>query len=142
MKYYRRTVKIGLILFATAMLAQSIDAQRPGRPRPPVARWVYLGEANVDGASDRDTIRVGRQDGRFSEVQIRVERAPITFQRVIVNFGNGQKEELEFRDRIRAGGTTRAIDLKGRERIIESVDFWYQRANYRAGKPKVRLFAR
>ncbi|MGH9842431.1 MAG: hypothetical protein ACREEM_27125, partial [Blastocatellia bacterium] len=103
-------------------------------------RWVYLGEANVDGGVDHDKIQIGRDDGKFRSIQIRVERAPIEFQRVVVHYGNGEDEPIEIRDRIRAGGRTRNIDLQGRERVIQSVEFWYAKANYRSARPKLRLY--
>lgn len=117
------------------LVSQSAAAQRRGN-------WEYLGEANVDGMGDHDTIRVGRDDGRFRTLQLRVERAPIEFQRVVVRYGNGETEKLPVRNRIRAGGATRNIDLRGRDRVVESVDIWYARASYDSAKPKVRLYGR
>src|SRR5262249_18414090 len=105
-------------------------------------RWEFLGEANVDGAVDHDRITVGRADGKFRAIQIYVERAPIEFQRVVVHYGNGSSEEIAIRNRIPAGGKTRVIDLRGNERVIQSVEFWYGKADYSSRKPKVRLFGR
>src|SRR5262245_36321318 len=56
---------------------------------------------------------------------IRVDRAPIEFYRVIVHYANGRSEEVDVRQRIPAGGQTRAIDLRGDERAIDSVQFFY-----------------
>lgn len=102
--------------------------------------WEYLGEANVDGAADHDRITVSGARGEYRAIQIRVERGPIDFDRVLVHFGDGQATPIRLRYRIPAGGQTRVIDLPGRRRIIESVEFWYHRANWREAKPKVRLF--
>lgn len=110
-----------------------MDAQRRGR-------WEYLGEANVDGGVDHDIIRVGSRDGLFRAIQIKVQGGAIDFQRVIVHYGNGQRETIELRSRIAAGGSTRVIDLPGDRRVIEGVEFFYARANWRSRKPKVRLF--
>jgi hypothetical protein len=41
---------------------------------------------------------------------------------------------------IRAGGETRVIDLPGARRVIQSVEFWYRKADGRSGRPGVRLF--
>lgn len=130
----RNALRIVAALLLAVSLGQTLQAQQGG--------WAYLGEANVDGNADHDRIKVGRSEGRFRALQIRVERAPIEFQRVVVHYGNGQDEELEIRDRIRAGGRTRNIDIQGRERAIESVEFWYARANYGSRKPKLRLYGR
>lgn len=131
----RNALRIVTALLLAASLGQTLQAQRAGN-------WLYLGEANVDGNADHDRIKVGRSEGRFRALQIRVERAPIEFQRVVVHYGNGQNEELEIRDKIRAGGRTRNIDIQGQERVIESVELWYARANYGSRKPKLRLYGR
>ena len=103
-------------------------------------RWEYLGEANVDGAVDHDNIVVTASRGAFRAIQIRVQKAPIEFDRVVVHYGDGDSEPIHIRSRIPAGGQTRVIDLPGNRRIIRSVEFWYARASRSPRKPKVRLF--
>jgi len=104
---------------------------------------VYLGEANVDGGSDHDTIRVGGKKGYFRGLQIQVERAAIDFQHVIVVFENGGRDKLEMRSWIPAGGRTRIIDLKGNNRAIDRVEIWYSRGSWiNDRKPKMRLYGR
>jgi hypothetical protein len=103
-------------------------------------RWEYLGEANVDGAQDHDNIVVTGSRGTFRAIQIRVQKAPIEFDRVVVHYGDGDSEPIHIRSRIPAGGQTRVIDLPGNRRIIRSVEFWYARASRSRRRPKVRLF--
>ena len=106
-------------------------------------QWVFLGQTTVDGFRDRDTIVIGRSEGRFQSIQLRVAGAPVEFQRVVVRYANGTSEEVEFRDYIPAGGQTRAIDLSGGDRVISSVDFLYSRARWRHGaRPRVALYGR
>jgi hypothetical protein len=69
-----------------------------------------------------------------------VSGGEIFFERVVVHYGNGQNEELVIRDRIPAGGQTRAIDLPGERRVIESVELWYGKGRWER-RPKVTLFA-
>ncbi len=110
-------------------------------PRP--GPWVLLGQTTVDGFKDRDRIVIGRSEGRFQSIQLRVTGAPVEFQRVVVHYGNGTSEEVEFRDYIPAGGQTRPIDLRGDERVISSVEFLYSKARWRQGaRPRVALYAR
>jgi hypothetical protein len=78
---------------------------------------------------------------RFQRIQIRVDRAPIEFYRVVVHYANGRSEEVGVRERIPAGGQTRAIDLRGDERAIDSVEFFYARGRWGYGRePRVRLY--
>lgn len=103
--------------------------------------WVYLGEAHVDGQADHDKIKVGRSEGRFRALQLKVDFVAIEFRHVVVHYSNGTSEEVQVRQRIRAGGSTRDIDLAGRDRAIDSVEIWYERGNYgRRQRPRVRLF--
>src|SRR5262245_48460692 len=104
-------------------------------------RWVYLGQTTVNGQRDFDRIGIGRNEGRFQSIQLRVSGAPVEVQRVVVNYSNGTREEVEVRDRIPAEGRTRAIDLRGGERAISSVDFRYSIANWsRRSLPRVSLY--
>ena len=103
--------------------------------------WVYLGEAHVDGQADHDKIKVGKSEGRFRALQLKVDFVAIEFRHVVVHYSNGTSEEVQVRQRIRAGGSTRDIDLAGRDRAIDSVEIWYERGNYgRRQRPRVRLF--
>jgi hypothetical protein len=103
-------------------------------------KWEYLGEANVDGAIDHDRIVVTAAKGEYRAIQIRVEKGAILFDHVVVHFGNGSSDPIAIRSRIPAGGKTRVIDLPGNRRVIESVEFWYERGNWASAKPKVRLW--
>ena len=130
--------KNGLIICAAFLLVlgygQRLTAQS--------GDWIHLGDKHVDGHSDHDKISVGSSDGRFRQLQIRVDDAPVNFRRVVVHFGNGADEELQFRERINPGASTRAMDLRGRTRIIKSVEFWYEKANWGSNRPTVRLYGR
>ena len=97
----------------------------------------------MDGQRDFDRIAIGRAEGRFRSIQLRVSGSPVEFYRVVVRYGNGTSDEVEVREHIPAGGQTRPIDLRGDDRVISSVDFFYGKANWRYGaRPRVRLYAR
>ena len=104
-------------------------------------RWELLGTAHVDGNVDHDNIAVGIRDGRFRALQLRVARGAIEFERVVIHYGDGEPEEIRVRQRIRDGGVTRAIDLRGSERVIRSVELWYARGGERR-RPEVQLYGR
>ena len=117
-------------LFLVCAFAPALHAQR----------WVYLGEAHVDGQQDHDNIHVGKEKGRFQALRINVRVAPIRFERVVVHYGNGTEEVLHIRQVIREGGQTRAIRLGGGERFIESLEVWYARAIPNSPRPEVKLW--
>jgi hypothetical protein len=129
------------LAFGVSVCAQGYgDRDRDrDRDRDYRGRWAHLGNAHVDGHNDHDNIRVGMRDGRFRAIQLRVSGGAIDFQRVVVHFGNGSQEELIFRERIPSGGRTRPMDLPGERRVIESVELWYSKENWRR-KPRVDLY--
>ena len=87
--------------------------------------WVLLGERVVTDKTDHDTIRVGRDRGSFTAVKFEVRRHGVDFHRVVIHFANGEDQKVELRNSIPAGGETRVIDIDGANRIITSIDFWY-----------------
>src|SRR5215470_16689839 len=101
--------------------------------------WVYLGQAHVDGQHDHDNIEVGKGAGRYRFLQVRVVNAPIEFDHIVVHYGNGEPETLTVRDVIPAGGKSRAIKLQG-DRIVQSFELWYGKADPNSSKPELTLF--
>ena len=48
-----------------------------------------------------------------------------------------------MRDTIRAGGASRAIDIDGRDRVVRSIEFWYDANTVgRGGRATVRVLGR
>lgn len=137
MNLHRSLYVIGLLIVLNG-LTLNADAQRRYNGRE---RWEYLGQSTVNGARDRDSIRVYARGG-FRAIQLRVQGGEIEFQRVVVHFQNGADTEVEVRDRIPSGGQTRAIDLPGDNRRITSVEFWYGKGNWGRRRPSLRLYGR
>jgi hypothetical protein len=110
-----------LVLMAGVLGAACATYAQTGRG----PNWVLLGERVVTDKSDHDTIRVGRDRGSFTAVKFEVRRHGVDFHRVVVHFANGEDQKVELRNSIPAGGETRVIDIDGANRIITSIDFWY-----------------
>ena len=104
--------------------------------------WTFLGSSKVHGRADHDAILVTGLKGDFSAIKLMVENEGIQFDRVVVHFANGGKQEMALRDFIPAGGETRVMDLTGRDRIIRSVDFYYKSNVVTSRKGKVLLYGR
>ncbi|MBN1790454.1 MAG: hypothetical protein JW830_08160 [Bacteroidales bacterium] len=105
-------------------------------------KWTLLGEKLVNDRLDHDIVLVTAKQGDFKSIIIRVKGASIDFKKVTVVYGNGERDEIELRNTIPAGGTSRIIDLKGKERIIREIEFWYDANTIRGRKALVRVFGR
>jgi hypothetical protein len=103
----------------------------PGPQLPPIgpgrdAEWVELGCQRVSFLGvDRDTIRVGRREGRFKSIRLRVHGADIQLLDLTVIYANGSPDSLQVRSRLREGDRTRPLELRGWERSIDRIEMTY-----------------
>lgn len=93
--------------------------------------WTKLGEQTVNGKVDRDTIRVGKHEGKFTKLTIVVEKSDLELLSFVVTFANGQKFAPAVKHTFRENSRTRVIDLPGDERQIQKIDVTYK--NIRGG---------
>jgi hypothetical protein len=140
----RSTILTSLIALAVGTGCVVAAAPPPARPAEAHAMrngFVFLGERTVNGGVDHDVIHVGRQDGKFRELMIVVERAPVEIFDMVVTLGNNERFEPRTRLVFGRDTTSRNIDLPGDARFIKRVDFRY--GNLVAGaQAKVELWGR
>jgi len=106
-------------------------------------KWLKLGERVVNDKLDHDNIYVGADRGDFTALKLKVVKRPVHFLDMKVYFANGGVQDVQIRKVIPAGGETRVIDLRGSDRVIKRVQFWYEAETPKPGKKsKVRLFGR
>jgi hypothetical protein len=120
-------------LLLAALLPAAAEAARRGG-------WILLGERTVSDARDHDVIAVTAARGDFRRLQLRVLDRPVQFHSVKVHFANGETQELELREVIRAGGRSRAIDLEGRDRVIRSIELRYDAQALGGRTARVRVY--
>jgi hypothetical protein len=122
----------GLAAIAVAALCTGLvtaDAQAQPRDRD----WVELGCKQVSFlGADRDTIRVGRSEGRFKAIRLSARGNDVEMLDLKVIYANGAPDDIPVRALIRQGTRTRPLDLRGRERSIRQINMVYQkRLNFR-----------
>jgi len=88
--------------------------------------WVKLGERDVDGKVDKDTIAVGAYEGKFSKLTLLVDKSDLELLDFEVVFGNGQKHNPNVKHVFKEGARTRVLDLPGDERVIKSINLKYK----------------
>ncbi len=124
---------------AAALLALACG---PGMAQSRDNGWVLLGQRAVNDRADHDVVTVTASRGDFTKIKLVVQRAPVDFHKVVVHYANGGDQEVELRNTIPAGGESRAIDLRGDDRNIRSVEFWYDARTIRGRRAVIRLLGR
>jgi hypothetical protein len=130
----KRTVFL-VILVAAAVLAAACASRGGGG-------WELLGRKDVSFLVDHDTIDVGRSEGRFRELKILVDGAPVEMRDIRVTFGDGETFHPATRLEFGPGSETRAIDLPGGNRIIRKIDFVYRKTSGIFRKATVSVYGR
>jgi hypothetical protein len=123
-----------ILICLTFLLSSPLFSQGRG--------WELLGEKLVNDRLDHDALLVTALRGDFRSIMIRVKSASVDFKKVVVVYANGQRQEVELRNTIPAGGSSRVIDLQGNDRIIREIEFWYDANTIRGRKALVRVFGR
>lgn len=124
--------KLGAVALAAVLIMLTVATA----PHYVQRGWVLLGQRAVTDRADHDVITVTSRRGSFRQIKLTVHRASVDFRRVVVRFGNGDDQNVDIRSTIGAGGETRVIDLEGSDRVIKSVEFWYD-ANTRRGRQAI-----
>lgn len=129
----RRTLLAATLVLVCAASASGAQA----------GRWELLGSRTVTDRADRDTLKVGAEKGNFTAVKFGVQRRAVRFKRVVIHFRNGDDQKVDLPDTIGANGESRVIDIDGRDRVIRSIDFWYDAQSLgRGGQATVRILGR
>jgi hypothetical protein len=101
--------------------------------------WVRLGTKMANDQVDHDTIPVTSLRGDFRKLKIEVGAAGVDFHRVVIRYKAGDGQVVAMRQKIPIGGETRTIDLQGEDRVITSVEFWYDARSLLGRKAVVTL---
>ncbi|HWV82031.1 MAG TPA: hypothetical protein VNZ50_11415 [Hyphomicrobiaceae bacterium] len=126
-----------LSLKGEARLRVDARVARRGPPGPPDAgpRVELLGSQKIGFSVDRDVLRVGRREGRFSRIALRALDNDIEIMDMKIFYGgrSGRPDDVQFRGILRAGQRTQPIDLRGNDpRVIDRIEFVYRaRPNFR-----------
>jgi hypothetical protein len=106
-----------------AVLACSAALALAMAPAPVVADAArLLGSTTLTRAeNDTDVLNFRTCRSGVNALQIRVNRGQVEIERLWVRYQNGEREDLEVRERIPPRGQSRWIDLRGGERCISAI---------------------
>lgn len=124
-----------LFMLNAALIMSSFKASESQR-----GRWEHLGSRTVNYSLDKDVIPVGAKEGVYTQLKLVVSGGSLNMHRMVVEYGNGERDEIELRHQFGRGSTSRVIDLRGNRRIIRSVHFWYDSKNLSRQRARISLF--
>jgi hypothetical protein len=126
MQFKQLAVLVSALTLTGLAAGDAVAQRRDGK-------WVELGCQQVSFiGKDRDTIKVGRREGRFKAIKLAARGNDVEMLDLKVIYANGEPDDIPVRSLIRAGRETGALDLKGRDRAIDRIDMVYRsRPNFR-----------
>ena len=104
--------------------------------------WEKLGQKTVNFGLDKDEIYVTAKKGSFKSIKLLFKGGAMNMHRCVVHYSGGGTQKIDLKKRYSAGDETRVIDLKGRDRIISKVVFWYDTKNLARRKSNIQLWGR
>ena len=130
-----RFALLALALLVFAQIVITADASAARRPH-----WELLGQRAVSDRVDHDVISVTAAEGTFRALKLRVKDRAVQFRDMKIHFSNGHVQDVELRHLIPAGGESRVIDIRGHDRAVRSVEFWYDAQSLAGKKAEVELY--
>ena len=97
--------------------------------------WEPLGTRVVDYTLDHDVVSLKNSKEAFTALKVKVMGGTVNMHKATVHFANGDKQDIQFPEVVTPENDGRTIDLKGNDRVIEKVTFWYdtrQKSNEKA----------
>jgi virulence-associated protein VagC len=103
--------------------------------------WDKLGTKVVDYGIDRDVVTASSQK-TYNALKIKVNNGHVNVHKVTVHFANGDTQDVTLPDELTKDNDGKLIDLKGNQRVIEKITFWYDTKNADKDKAVVEVWAR
>ena len=116
----QRTTAAALVI-AMLMLGVALTPSRARGADDDDKDWKVMGDAEIQRKSGTAQIEVGAEEGLAKRIKFEVRGTEVEFKKVTITYDNGDPEEIDVRDKVRRGGRTRPIDLKGANRVIKKV---------------------
>lgn len=122
MHSYVKFASVALLASMAALSQASAQGPREhGRGHGGDGKWERLGCEEVGRRPDHDVIEVGRREGRFTAIRLEVQGNSVNILDLKVVYANGAPDDISVRDELREGGSTRPLDLRGRDRAIRAI---------------------
>jgi hypothetical protein len=95
----------------------------------------------VDYTLDRDVITI-TDNQYFTQLKFIVKNGTLNMHKSTVHFVGGDTKVIPFSDEMNKSNDGRMLDLKGSNKAIEKVTFWYDTKNDSNNKSIVELWGK
>lgn len=120
---------ISLLVVAVLLIqAQQLFAQTASSVPARVDDWLLLGTHTVDYTLDRDVIAL-KEKRKFEALKLVVKNGTLNMHKCTVHFTDGETKDIELSDGMNKANDGIIMDLKGSNRSVEKVTFWYDTKN-------------
>ncbi len=131
---------MSILLRLSAMALMALALALPASAQRHSRDWVLLGEQTVGFRTDRDTITVGREGVRFSQLRIQAERADVHLISLRLVYQNGYAEQFQVDRELRAGADALPVDLRGERSWLRQIELVYRSRPNFEGRAVVRVY--
>jgi hypothetical protein len=104
--------------------------------------WDKVGTKTVDYTIDRDVIDLKDTPVAYNALKLKVDQGTINIHKATVHFANGETQDVNIPDVLTKDNDGQFIDLKGNQRKINKIVFWYDTKNSNKQKAIVEVWAR
>jgi hypothetical protein len=104
--------------------------------------WTLLGTRTVDYTLDRDVIDFKESGEYFQTLKFIVKNGTLNMHKTTVHFTDGDTKVLELTDEMNKTNDGRILDMRGSNKKIDKVTFWYDSKNDSKDKSIVELWGK
>lgn len=124
--------------FAMALLMGSYTTEASAQNS---ITWDLLGTKTVDFLLDRDVVTASSKQ-TYNSLKVKVNNGMVNVHKVTIHFANGETQDVKLPAEMTKENDGKLIDLKGNQRVIEKITFWYDTKNSNKDKAVVEVWAR
>ena len=104
--------------------------------------WKMLGTRVVDYTLDHDVVSLNNSQEAYTSLKVVVKNGSLNMHKATIHYANGDKQDITFPDVVTTESDGRMIDLKGNDRVIEKVTFWYDTRKSSNQKATIEVYGR
>ena len=107
-----------------------------------IKNWEPLGTRVIDYTLDHDVVSLKNSNEPFTALRVSVKGGSVNMHKATVHFANGDKQDIDFPHTLTPENDGQVIDLKGNDRVIEKVTFWYDTKATSTQKATIEVFGK